>query len=109
MEKAWLDICELDDIAPNTGICAKVEDKQVAIFRVSPGDALYAVDNFDPIGKANVLSRGLLAHIGDKVTVASPLYKQHYCLQTGNCKEDDQARIPVYEARISGSRVEVRT
>ncbi|VUD42136.1 Nitrite reductase (NADH) small subunit [Thalassocella blandensis] len=107
MNDSWLAVCHLHDIAPNTGICAKVHDKQVAIFRQGKGQDLYAIDNFDPIGKANVLSRGLLAHIGDSITVASPLYKQHYCLQSGICKEDEKVKIPVYKVRLNEGAVEV--
>jgi nitrite reductase (NADH) small subunit len=28
----WLDVCSVDDLQPNSGICALVSDKQVAIF-----------------------------------------------------------------------------
>ena len=108
MNDNWFHVCGLHDIAPNTGVCAKVNNKQVAIFRQAASDLLYAIDNFDPIGKANVLSRGLLAQIGDAITVASPLYKQHYCLKSGACKEDETVRIPVYKVRLNGDAIEVQ-
>ncbi|HEX2676732.1 MAG TPA: nitrite reductase (NAD(P)H) small subunit, partial [Polyangiales bacterium] len=42
----WIDVCALDDIVPDTGVCALVRGRQVALVRA--GDAVYAVDNFDP-------------------------------------------------------------
>ena len=47
-------ICDLEDILPDTGVCALVAGEQVAIFRVE--DQLYAVGNRDPFSGANVLS-----------------------------------------------------
>ncbi len=29
----WKDICKIDDILPETGVCALLGDEQVAIFR----------------------------------------------------------------------------
>ena len=33
-ELDWIEICHLDDITPNTGVGAIVEDQQIALFRV---------------------------------------------------------------------------
>lgn len=107
MSKQWTAVCSLDDISPNTGVCALVGSEQVAVFRFGNGDRLYAVGNFDPIGKANVLSRGLLAQLGDAITVASPLYKQHYRLDDGGCLEQEGVSIPVYPVRLNAGLVEV--
>jgi nitrite reductase (NADH) small subunit len=38
----WIDVCALDDIVPQTGVCALLGRKQVAIFRVAPSGALGA-------------------------------------------------------------------
>ena len=32
----WKDICKIDDILPETGVCALLGDEQVAIFRPYP-------------------------------------------------------------------------
>lgn len=103
----WTAICQLNDIAPNTGVCALVNDQQVAIFRQARSDTLYAIGNYDPAGKANVLSRGLLAQLGTVISVASPLYKQHFCLETGVCQEDASISVPVYPVRLNAGQVEV--
>ena len=36
-------ICRLDDILPNTGVCALVDGRQVAVFRLDD-DSVYAFD-----------------------------------------------------------------
>ncbi len=103
----WTSVCKLTDIAPNTGVCARVKDEQVAIFRQAGTDQLFAIGNYDPAGKASVLSRGLLAQLGSVTSVASPLYKHHYCLQSGICQEDDSLSVTVYRVRLNNDQVEI--
>lgn len=106
--KVWKDICPVEDIHPNTGRCALYEGEQVAIFRVcsSGNDTLYALDNFDPISAANVISRGIVGNQGDRVVVSSPLYKQHFCLQTGECVEED-IKLNTWQVRVDGDQVQL--
>lgn len=104
---SWQAICKVSDIAPNTGVCALVEGKQVAVFKQAATNKLFAVGNYDPAGQANVLSRGMLAELGGQVTIASPLYKHHFCLSSGVCLEDNELSIPVYGVRVSEDKIEV--
>jgi assimilatory nitrate reductase catalytic subunit len=92
-------VCRLEDIVPETGVCALVGGEQVAVFRLNQDD-VYAVGNHDPFSRANVLSRGIVGDLGGDVVVASPVYKQHFSLLTGRCIEDASVRIPVYAARV---------
>jgi nitrite reductase (NADH) small subunit len=103
----WIDVCGADDLQPNSGVCALVKGQQVAIFFMPNEQALFAIGNYDPIGQANVLSRGMIGDISGQPVVASPLYKQHFNLQTGVCVEDATASVPVYPVRIENGRVEV--
>lgn len=103
----WVDVCGSDDLQPDSGVCALVNGKQVAIFYMPKASMIYATGNFDPIGKANVLSRGLIGDIKGQPVVASPLYKQHFNLNTGACLEDESVTIPVYAIRIENGRVQV--
>jgi assimilatory nitrate reductase catalytic subunit len=98
-------VCRLEDIVPNTGVCALVGDEQVAIFRVD--DAVHAIGNRDPFSGANVLSRGIVGDLKGELVVASPVYKQHFSLLTGRCQEDATARVPVYAARVEEGLVYV--
>jgi nitrite reductase (NADH) small subunit len=101
----WLNVCSIDDLQPDSGVCALLEGEQIAIFLLDAN--VYAVGNYDPIGKANVLSRGLIGDLGGQPVVASPLYKQHFNLQTGICLEDQSVSIPIYAVRIDNDIVQI--
>ncbi|MDO6747997.1 nitrite reductase small subunit NirD [Gilvimarinus sp. 1_MG-2023] len=103
----WVDVCDINDLTPETGVCALVGEQQVAIFYSGKLDQLFAIDNYDPIGKANVLSRGIIGSIGERICVASPLYKQHFDLTTGECLEQAEHRIRAYPVNLAGNRVQV--
>lgn len=100
----WVMVCELDDILPNTGVCALVDDEQVAVFRVGD-DELYAIDNMDPNAAASVLSRGLVGSLGDRLVVASPIYKQHFDLRTGDCLEAPEHSVRSWCVQQKGGLV----
>lgn len=107
---SFQEICSLDDLVENSGVCVLVAEQQVALFWLRPDDSvgageLFAVGNFDPVGGANVLSRGILGSVGDKLVVASPLYKQHFCLRTGQCLQDPSLSVPVYPVMVSHHKV----
>ena len=103
----WQDVCSVDDLQPDSGVCALVKGQQVAIFYMPKDKAVYAINNFDPFGCANVLSRGLIGDINGQPVVASPLYKQHFNLQTGVCLEDETVTIPTYAVRIEDGSVQI--
>ncbi len=96
----WTEVCVLDDLILNDGACALIGEEQVAIFRTGKGDEVYAISNYDPIGKANVLSRGIVGDVNGRPVVASPLYKQHFDLETGQCLEEESVRVKTWETRI---------
>jgi nitrite reductase (NADH) small subunit len=100
----WTAVCAVDEIVPNTGVCARVEGRHVAVFRVG-ADRFFAIDNVDPKSGASVLSRGLVGNLGEQIVVASPLYKQHYDLTTGACLEQPELSVRAYSARIEGGQV----
>ncbi|MGR8931039.1 MAG: nitrite reductase small subunit NirD [Gammaproteobacteria bacterium] len=104
----WLDVCALDDLQPDSGVCAMVAGRQVAIFYLARSHAIYAIGNFDPFSHANVLSRGMIGDLRGRPMLASPMYKQHFDLQTGVCFEDANVRVPAYPVRIADGRVEIQ-
>ena len=106
---SWTTICNVNDIVLGGGRCALVEGKQVAIFRLSENgrEKLFAVSNFDPFSKANVLSRGIAGCIDGQEMVASPIYKQRFNLSTGQCLEDENVRIETWDVRLEGDSVQI--
>jgi nitrite reductase (NADH) small subunit len=106
---SWIPLFSTSKLVKNAGVCAKYEEQQIAIFCVQQAQEtqVYALHNWDPIGEANVLSRGILGSLGESLVVASPLYKQHFCLETGKCLEQDEVYVPVYQVRCNQGNVEL--
>ena len=103
----WVRICLLEDIVPNTGVCALIGKRQIAVVRVGEGSEVYAVSNFDPFSKAFVLSRGIVGDRQGVPKIASPIYKQSFDLRTGICLDDPTIAVPVYQTRVVGGVVEI--
>ena len=102
----WTAVCSLDDIVPNTGVCALLGSEQVAVFHVAASEQrVYAIANYDPNSGAAVLSRGMVGNLGERIVVASPIYKQHFDLATGECLEAPQHSVASYRTRIEGGTV----
>jgi len=97
-------ICSLKDLIPELGVSALINGEQVAIFRLKD-NRVYAIANYDPFSQANVLSRGLTCNLKGKTCVASPIYKQHFDLLTGQCLEDETVSIKIYSVKIEGEAV----
>ncbi|WP_374315282.1 nitrite reductase small subunit NirD [Aquabacterium sp.] len=104
----WTAVCAVSDILPNTGVCALVDDRHVAVFRVGE-DQYFAIDNVDPKSSASVLSRGLVGNLGEQIVVASPLYKNHFDLRTGACLEAPEFSVRAHQVRVDNGRVLVAT
>ena len=109
--ETWIAVCPASELVTDCGICVLLEEDgrqhQVAIFKLGE-EALFALDNYDPIGKAGVLSRGITGSIGERKGVASPLYKQHFCLATGQCLEDAAVCLRTWPVRVRDDKVELQ-
>jgi len=99
-------ICTQSDLVENSGVCALINEEQIALFYIpSSEQKVFAISNWDPIGKANVLSRGIIGDLQGKVVVASPLYKQHFDLNSGKCLEDENESVKTYSVILEGDKV----
>ncbi|MEN8674503.1 nitrite reductase small subunit NirD [Nocardioides sp.] len=103
-------VCRLDDIEVEGGVVALVDGEAVAVFRTY-ADEVYALANYDPVGRASVLSRGIVGtRTVDEVDVpfvASPLHKQAYDLRTGRCLDAGVGaalRVPTYAVTLGADR-----
>jgi nitrite reductase (NADH) small subunit len=102
----WTPVCAVADILPGTGVCARLGERHLAVFRIT-GEQIFAIDNIDPRSGASVLSRGLTGNLGAHLVVASPLYKNHFDLATGECLEDPAHSVPSYPVRINEGVISV--
>ena len=103
----WHTICSVDDLVAHSGIAAIINGKQVALFYLPENDAIYALDNYCPFSEANVISRGIVGDLTGKLVVASPLYKQHFCLKTGVCLEDESVSLSVFKTKLEDNKIHV--
>lgn len=101
----WQNVCPVEDLVHGTGVCALVGGRQIAVFQVE--GQVYALDNFDPASRANVLSRGLTGDLQGERVVASPIYKNHYVLGSGRCLEDPTFSVTAYATRVVDGQVQI--
>lgn len=94
----WTRVCALADLEVERGRAALLGGTQIALFRTRGADGregrVYAVSNFDPFSRANVISRGIVGTRQDAPTIASPMFKQVFDLRTGVCL-DAQGKDPI--------------
>lgn len=94
----WRPVGQLEEILPNCGVCALIDGRQIAVFRMN--DDVFAIDNHDPASGSNVLSRGIVGDLRGERVVASPLQKHHYSLETGRCIEEPDMSVRTYPAQV---------
>ncbi|GAB3563645.1 nitrite reductase small subunit NirD [Arthrobacter alkaliphilus] len=102
----WHRVCPLDELEPAWGEAALIDGVQVALFRLD-ADNVYAVAQQDPVTLANVMARGITGSRGSRPTIASPLHKEVYDLQTGECYSNPGLRIPAFRTRMVDGFIEV--
>ncbi|NJP51651.1 nitrite reductase small subunit NirD [Streptomyces sp. SBST2-5] len=101
LAEGWFTVCDLSTLIPGRGAAALLPDgRQVAVFTDRAGN-VYAIDNRDPFTGAAVLSRGLTGSHQGRPFVASPLLKQRFDLQTGQCLDDETVRVTAYEVKAA--------
>ena len=105
-ELEWYDACAIDEVSPGTGLAVLIGGEQIAIVRTR-GGFLAALSNFDPFSKAFVIARGTVDERAGKAHIASPIYRQSFCLETGECLDDDSIQLAVFPIRVSGGRIQV--
>jgi NAD(P)H-dependent nitrite reductase small subunit len=102
----WLAVCRLDQLEPLWGEAALVGGEQVALLRL-PDGSVRAVDHADPATGAFVMARGIVGSRGGRTTIASPLHKDVFDLDTGECLTTPALRLPVWRSRVRDGVVEV--
>ena len=102
----WTPVCDWERLQPERGVAALVGGEPVAVFRTHD-DRLFALHNVDPFSGASVLSRGIVGDVAGTPVVASPLYKQHFALDSGTAIEDASVAVVTYPVRVNDGVVEV--
>jgi nitrite reductase (NADH) small subunit len=96
----WTAACPAARLQPMRGVAVLLPDStQVALFLLVD-NSIRAVGNIDPIGRAAVLSRGIVGDRGGVPVIQSPLKKQAFSLLDGRCLDAEGVSIPVYATRV---------
>ncbi len=102
----WEAVCTVEDLVPESGIAVWTAAGPVAVFYLPHRlPALFAISHTDPFSGANVLARGLTGDLKGQPVVASPLYKQHFNLVTGQCLEDEAVSVQTYPVLLDGNEI----
>ncbi|VXC61826.1 Nitrite reductase (NAD(P)H) small subunit [Arthrobacter sp. 9AX] len=102
----WQRVCLVDDLEPAWGEAALVAGRQIALFRTGASE-VFAVAQEDPATGAHVMARGILGSRGARPTIASPLHKEVYDLETGECFSTPNLSIAAFRTRIVDGFVEI--
>lgn len=101
----WQTVCNSSDLGEMIGARALLNGEQIAMFRIK--GKLYAISAIDPFTNAAVLARGIVGSLKEQIVVASPLLKQHFNLETGQCLEDENVSVKTYGVREHDGKIEL--
>ena len=73
--------------------------------RIDDAGVAKYLKNVDPNTNASVLSRGLVGSLGERVVVASPIFKHHFDLRSGECLEAPERSVAAYPVRVENDTV----
>jgi nitrite reductase (NADH) large subunit len=103
----WTPVIDSTALTIDRSVAVRVDEQSVAVLRTSTG-VLAAVGNTDPFSGADVMSRGLVGNVAGRTTLASPMYKQRFDVETGECLDDPGTSLPVFGVREIDGRIEIR-
>ncbi|MDQ8183272.1 nitrite reductase small subunit NirD [Pelagicoccus sp. SDUM812005] len=86
----WTVIGKPDEFNSDLGVCIKIDDEQIAVFKLSGEKEWYATQNLCPHDKRMVLSRGLTGDLNGEPKITCPLHKRSFSLNTGECLTDKE-------------------
>jgi nitrite reductase (NADH) small subunit len=102
--KTLIKIAHIEEIPEDGGIAYLLPNKeQIALFKIN--HQIYAVQNKCPHKKENVLARGIVGNKGEKITVACPMHKKLFSLETGEAFDNDCEHLKVYPVIVENNIV----
>ncbi|KUM29652.1 Rieske (2Fe-2S) protein [Arthrobacter sp. EpRS66] len=97
---AFAPVCRIEELEPGWGEALLLKGAQLALFRTD-ANAFYASSHHCPTTGAKVMARGILGSTvvdGQLVaTIACPLHKEVYRLDTGACLNADSPALPLHQ------------
>jgi nitrite reductase (NADH) small subunit len=100
-DPAWTTACSYHRLVPCRGVGVLLPDgTQVALFRLDDG-SLHTVGNIDPFSGAAVMSRGIVGDRSGRACVQTPIKKQAFAFDDGECLDDPSVSVLVYRTRLT--------
>lgn len=100
----WIPLIRLDQLPLDEGVCVKIEDKELAVFRLSSPEGAYVIDNACPHANGN-LSAGDILPDG---VVRCPWHAWKFRLSDGHSADGTPARVNSYPVEIRDGQVCVK-
>lgn len=101
----WTTACDYAWLTPCRGVGVLLPDgAQVALFRLDDG-SLHAVGNVDPFSGAAVISRGIVGDRAGRACVQTPIKKQAFAFDDGQCLDAEGVALQVYRTRVTDDGV----
>jgi nitrite reductase (NADH) small subunit len=94
----------LDQLPLDQGVCVKIADKELAVFRLSNPEGVYVIDNACPHANGN-LSVGDILPGG---VVRCPWHAWKFRLSDGQSADETRSRVNSYPVEIRGEEVYVK-
>lgn len=104
--REWVAVCEFERLEREFGVAALLAGEHVALFRTFD-DRLFATSNIDPETGVSAMSRGIMGDKNGVATIASPVLKAVFSLETGECLNKADMSLKTYPVRIINGVVEV--
>lgn len=109
MSNTWKKVGSTTDFPSDIGSCVKVDNQQIAVFRVaedSESEQWYAVQNLNPYNQRMVLSRGIVGCTEHGHKVACPLHKSPFSLKDGkHLGEGEVSDLKTYPIKVENDVV----
>lgn len=100
IQTKWQRVCAVEDVPENGGVCALVNDEQIAIYNFKKLGKWYATQNECPHRQQMALSRGMIGTTDETPKVACPFHKKTFSLETGVCLSGDDFVLKTYEVKV---------
>ena len=94
-------IAPIEKFEEEGGVCAKIGEKQIAVFYFKSREEWYACDNACPHTGEKVLSRGFLGDSKGEPKVVCPMHKKSFSLQSGECLGEENLKVQTYPVSVS--------
>ncbi len=105
----WIKVGETNDFPLHLGISLKINDIQIAIFRLPTLKTWYAIQDFSSLSLRTAFSRGIVGDRNGIPFVSCPLHNHSYNLETGVSLSGENIRIKTFPIKEDKNTIFIKT